>query len=114
MPAISHLVFGVAALQIEARFFVAFLVQIMEQGGVGVARQLAGQIVNVHEQGHEVRFGVGRGHGFDGAVQVHERVEQLFIQRMFHSQILSSLGGLTMVLERRRNLPNKLSQRAGA
>jgi hypothetical protein len=96
VPAVSDFIFGVAALQIEAGFFVAFLVQIMEQGGVGIAWQLAGQIVNVIEQGHEIGLGIGGGHGLDGVVQIHKRVQQLFIQRMFHKAILSFLCGLTM------------------
>ena len=45
MPAIASLVFGIAALQKEPGFFVAFLVQIMQQGRVGVAGKLGGQFV---------------------------------------------------------------------
>jgi hypothetical protein len=45
MPAIAGLIFGVATLQKEPGFFVAFLVQIVQQGRVGLAWKPGRQLV---------------------------------------------------------------------
>ena len=60
MPAIAGLVFRVAALQKKPRLFVTFLLQIMQQCRVGVARQLFRQFVNPRKKGQQSRFGIGR------------------------------------------------------
>ncbi len=80
MAAVAELVLGVAALQEKPRFFVAFLVHVMQQGRIGVARQLAGQFIQVIEDGHEAGLGIGGGHGPHGVIQFHQRGEQFFFE----------------------------------
>lgn len=62
MAAASHLIFPVAALQVEPRFFIAFLVEIVQQGRVCVARHLFRQLVQSVEQGHQIWFWFSNGH----------------------------------------------------
>jgi hypothetical protein len=90
------LVFRVAALQEKPRFFIAFFVQIMKQGGVGVARQLFGQFVEAAEERQQVWFGICSGHRLDRVFQFNERGQQIFFKGIFHGQILSCQFGLTM------------------
>lgn len=86
MPAISNLIFRIAILQKQPRFLVAFLVQIMQQRRVGIARQLFGQLINARKLRYEVWFWIGRRHGFDGFLQFHQRGEQISFERRFHIQ----------------------------
>ena len=101
MPAIAQLVFGIASLQKEARFLVAFLVQIMKQGRIGIARQLFGQFVQPVKQRHEIWLGIGGGHGLDRVFQLNQRIQQIAFQRIFHKQILSFARAMTSVFSAR-------------
>ena len=96
MSAVSDLVFGVAALQEKARLFVAFLVQIMQQRRVGIARQLFRQIVKAAEQRQEVGLGVRGGHRLDGVFQGDEGIEQIFFKGIFHRHSLSQPCAVTI------------------
>jgi len=86
MPAIPRLIFRLAILQPEPRLLVAFLVQIMQQLRVGIARELLCQFVNACEQRQQARLRLGRRHRFDGGVQSHDGMEQIFFERSFHFQ----------------------------
>lgn len=62
MAAISDLIFRVAPLQIKPRLLITFLVQIMQQRRVGVARQLFRQFVNARKDRQQVRLWIRRRH----------------------------------------------------
>jgi hypothetical protein len=68
----------------------------MQQGGVGVARELPGQAVNAIEKGHEIRLRIRRGHCLDRVFQFDDRAQQIAFQRIFHKQILSFVCVVTM------------------
>ncbi len=61
MTAISNLIFRIAVLQKQPRLLVAFLVQIMQQRRVGIARQLLRQFINAREQRQRLGFGLATG-----------------------------------------------------
>src|SRR5882672_9497977 len=62
MAAVSDLILCVAILQKQPRLLVAFLVEVMQQRRIGVARQLFRQFVNAREQRQQARFWIRRGH----------------------------------------------------
>src|SRR6266536_4041709 len=57
---VTRPVLGIPALQEEPRFFVAFLVQVMEQRRVGRRGQLAGQFLDARKERPQIRLGLGR------------------------------------------------------
>ena len=84
MPAISDRVFRILPLQKQPGFPVTFLVQIMQQRRIRVARQSHCQFVNARKERTQIRFGIGRRHGFRSGIQFSERLEQILFQRRFH------------------------------
>src|SRR6266498_608962 len=95
MAALARPVFGVPALQEEPRFFVAFLVQVMEQRRVGLRGQLAGQFLETREVRPQVRLGLGRGRGRRQSrhrlLQFQQRLKD-FLFRVGHGDIDSAIG----------------------
>ena len=85
MTAIAELVFRITSLQEQPRLFVTFLVQIMQQRRVGLARQLMRQFIQSRESRKQVWFGVRRGHGPDLVFQLEERGEDFFFNRRVHT-----------------------------
>jgi len=73
MAAVAKLILRIPALEKQPGFFVALLVQIMQQLRVGLRRQLGGQPVQLQKQRPQIRFGIRRRHGFDGQLQRHQR-----------------------------------------
>ena len=94
MPTIPNLVFDIAALQKEPRFFVTLFVEVMEERGIGLARHLGGEVVQAREEGHEIGFGTGRGHSLDGVSQFGEGGEQIFFERRVHRMIIAAIAGV--------------------
>lgn len=93
VAAVAELVFGVAAEEEESGFFVALFVEVVEEGGIGMARHLGGDVIQAREEGHEVGLGIGRGHGFDGVGQFGEGGEQIFFERRVHRIIIAAIAG---------------------
>ena len=85
MPAIPNLVFDIAALQKEPRFFVALFVEIMQQRRVSLTRKLGGQFVQTGKNRQEIRFGIGPGYGLDGVRQMDQDRQQFFFSRSVHT-----------------------------
>ena len=75
MATIAGGIFLVAALQEEARFFVAFFLEIMQERGRSIARQLTCQFIDPRKQRYEVRPGIGGRHGSDLLVQLNQGLE---------------------------------------
>lgn len=93
MATVAELVFGVAAQEEQAGFFVALFVEVMEERGIGVARHLGGEVIQAREEGHEIGLGIGRRHGLDGIGQFGESGEQIFFERRVHSIIIAAIAG---------------------
>lgn len=89
MPAIASRIFRVASLQPEPRLLVTFLVHIMQQRRVGIARQLLRQLIEPRKDRQQIRLWIRRRHYFDGVVQFHQRIQQRFFQRCFHAHSLA-------------------------
>ncbi len=75
-PANPRLVFRVAALQMEPRFFVAFLVQVMQQRRIAVTRELFREFIQPRENRQETWFWIRRRHVFDRFGQLGQRRQQ--------------------------------------
>lgn len=80
MLAISNLIFRIAALQKKPGFLVTFLLQIMHQDWVGIAWHLFCQLINPRKEWQQIRFRIDRCQRFHGAIQLHQRVQQILFQ----------------------------------
>lgn len=97
MPAIPRLVFGIAALQIKPCLLIAFLMQIMQQRRVRIARHLLRQFIQPVEKWHEIWFRIRARHRLHGVFQFNQRTQQILFQGIFHKQILSFESLMTSV-----------------
>lgn len=75
MTATPACVLRVTPFQVQARFFVTLLVQIMKQRRVRARAQLTGEPVDPLEDGQDIRLGIGRSHGSNHLVQFPEADE---------------------------------------
>jgi hypothetical protein len=85
MPAISGLIFRVAALQKQTRLLVTFFVQIMQQRRVRLTGELAGQFIQTRKNRQQARLGIRRRHGLDGFCQLREGNQQFGFDRSVHA-----------------------------
>ena len=79
------------ALEEEARFFVAFALEIVAEIWVGGFRELGGEIVEAREERHEIWFWIGGGHGFDGTLELEKSVEDLLFD-VAHDDVCLSMA----------------------
>lgn len=99
MPAIPRLVFRIATLQIKPRFLITFLMQIMHQRWVRIARHLPRQFIQPVEKRQEVGLRIRSGHRLHRVFQFDQGLQQIVFQRIFHQQILSFRRAMTSVFD---------------
>ena len=85
MPTIPNLVFDIAALQKEPRFFVTLFVEIMQQRRVNLTRKLGSQFVQTGKNRQEIRFGICPRYGLDGVRQMAQDRQQFLFSRSVHT-----------------------------
>ena len=106
VAAIAGLVFRIATLQMEPGLLVAFLVQVVEQGGVTGCRKLTREFVETRKQRQETGFRISGGHAGYGGFELDESVEELLFSighdslvawfAVWCEKICASVVGLTM------------------
>lgn len=67
----------------------------MQQGGISITREPFCQFVNAIEQRNEIGLWIGGWHGLGRGIQIRERIEQIFFQRIVHKESLYAIGTLT-------------------
>src|SRR5438105_4736714 len=76
----TALIFRVASLEEETRFFVAFFMEVVKEVRVRTARQLASQAINVLRQGFQIRFRIGRAQIEHSSLQLQKGVQYFFLE----------------------------------
>lgn len=82
MPAVAGGVFGIAAFQVQSGLLIALFSEVVQETWIGAFGQLSCQRVNASEHLREVRLWRRRAQGFDGIVQVNQRLKQVFLDRI--------------------------------
>ena len=84
MTTVAYLVLGLAPLQIKAGLLMAFLVKIMEEVWIRIARKLLDQRVDLRKKRQQAGFRPGRGQGLDRVFQFEQSVQQCVFYRSVH------------------------------